>query len=292
MPPKFVVDAMLGHVAKWLRILGFDVVYLADTDDVELVERALSDGRILVTRDHDLVRRKALKGRYVLVESEDAVEATKQVVEELGLARFARPFSRCPECNTPVEEVDRDAVSPLVPLKVRAVQKEYCRCPQCGRIFWRGKHWEGMKGKVAEMLGVSEREVDDAEVDLGPLKSATGGEARMVKRSEEEIAWQEVGSGAKGVRVRWLVDESMGAENFALRIFEVEPGGYTPAHSHPYEHEVYVLEGEGKLTLEGEEIPIKKGDAIFVPPDKGHQFTNTGSEKLRFICVVPLKTER
>ena len=93
--------------------------------------------------------------------------------------------------------------------------------------------------------------------------------------------------GASGCSVRWLVGESDGAPNFAMRRFEVAPGGYTPQHSHPYEHEVYVLEGAG-VVYEGDvEHPLQAGDVIFVAPDEVHQFRNTGSEPMRFLCMVP-----
>ena len=93
--------------------------------------------------------------------------------------------------------------------------------------------------------------------------------------------------GAHGCRVRWLVDEKQGAPNFAMRQFEIEPGGYTPRHSHPYEHEVFVLEGAG-VVLEGEtEHALESGDVVFVVPGEIHQFRNTGQVPLKFLCMVP-----
>ncbi len=93
--------------------------------------------------------------------------------------------------------------------------------------------------------------------------------------------------GAAGCQVRWLVDEKHGAPNFAMRQFEVAPGGYTPRHSHPYEHEVFVLEGEG-VVLEGDvEHPLRAGDFVLVTPDEVHQFRNTGDKPLKFLCLVP-----
>jgi quercetin dioxygenase-like cupin family protein len=93
--------------------------------------------------------------------------------------------------------------------------------------------------------------------------------------------------GSSGCQVRWLVDEQQGAPNFAMRQFEVAPGGYTPRHSHPYEHEVFVLEGEG-IVLEGDvEHPLRAGDFVLVTPDEVHQFRNTGQAPLKFLCLVP-----
>jgi quercetin dioxygenase-like cupin family protein len=93
--------------------------------------------------------------------------------------------------------------------------------------------------------------------------------------------------GAVGCRVRWLIGEPDGAPNFAMRQFEVQPGGHTPRHSHPYEHEVYILEGSGVI-LEGErEHPFTAGDVIYVAPDEVHQFRNQGTSSLKFLCLVP-----
>ena len=93
--------------------------------------------------------------------------------------------------------------------------------------------------------------------------------------------------GAHGCTVRWLVGPSDGAPNFAMRQFTVAPGGYTPRHFHPYEHEVYVLEGEG-VVFEGEtQHAISAGDVVFVQPDEVHQFRNTSSSPLKFLCLVP-----
>ena len=93
--------------------------------------------------------------------------------------------------------------------------------------------------------------------------------------------------GASGCTVRWLVDAGDGAPNFAMRQFEVSPGGYTPRHNHPYEHEVFVLEGEGVVFEGDEEHALKAGDVVFVAPDEVHQFRNTGSAPLKFLCLVP-----
>ena len=93
--------------------------------------------------------------------------------------------------------------------------------------------------------------------------------------------------GASGVTIRWLIDRNTGAENFAMRMFVLEPGGYTPYHSHDFEHEVFVLEGKGIVRTEDGEFSIEKDSFVFVPPNCYHQFINTGSENLRFLCLIP-----
>ena len=93
--------------------------------------------------------------------------------------------------------------------------------------------------------------------------------------------------GADGCEMRQLVTNTDGAPNFSMRQFEVAPGGNTPLHSHPYEHEVFVLEGNGLVRDGDQEHPISKGDVIYVAPDDVHQFKNVGEEPLKFLCLVP-----
>jgi len=93
--------------------------------------------------------------------------------------------------------------------------------------------------------------------------------------------------GASGCQVRWLVGQRDGAPNFAMRQFEVAPGGFTPRHHHDYEHEVFVLEGEGQVYEGDVAHPLKSGDVILVQPDEVHQFRNTGNTPMKFLCLIP-----
>lgn len=95
------------------------------------------------------------------------------------------------------------------------------------------------------------------------------------------------GHGAEGATIQWLIDESVGAPNFAMRRFVVAPGGFTPLHEHPWEHEVYVLRGRGEVVLTDETVPFAADHAILVAPDEKHQFRNTGDEPAEFLCLVP-----
>ena len=94
--------------------------------------------------------------------------------------------------------------------------------------------------------------------------------------------------GVKGVTMRIMVGRSDGAPNFAMRHFTVEPGGYTPHHSHDYEHEVFIVEGSGRIEQDGEFKDIRAGDVVFVQPNKIHQFINTGESPMKFLCMVPV----
>ncbi len=93
--------------------------------------------------------------------------------------------------------------------------------------------------------------------------------------------------GAKDVDIRWLISKADGAENFAMRMFELQPDGFTPLHTHPHEHEVFVIEGRGVFVFEGKEYPFNTDFVIFVPGGKEHCFRNIGDSVLRFLCIIP-----
>ncbi len=93
--------------------------------------------------------------------------------------------------------------------------------------------------------------------------------------------------GAEGTKIRWLIGQKDGAPNFALRMFEVEPQGHTPFHVHEWEHEVYVLSGSGVLQTENGDLSFAANDAIYVEPHLPHAFKNTGTELMKFLCIIP-----
>ena len=98
--------------------------------------------------------------------------------------------------------------------------------------------------------------------------------------------------GAKKAGIRRMVIQNDGAPNFAMRMFEIEPGGFTPYHSHSWEHENFIVEGEGVLTTEDGEVPFKAGDIIYVDPNFVHNYKNTGNKVLKFLCIIPHEKSR
>ena len=94
---------------------------------------------------------------------------------------------------------------------------------------------------------------------------------------------------AEKVKIRWLINEKQGAPNFAMRRFEVAPGGQTPYHTHEWEHEVYVLEGDAVAVSEAGESKIGPGSVILVEPNEKHNFRNTGKDTFVFLCMIPLQ---
>ena len=98
--------------------------------------------------------------------------------------------------------------------------------------------------------------------------------------------------GAKNTKIRWLISKKDNAPNYAMRMFEVEPDGNTPFHTHAWEHEVFALEGNGLLVTEWGERPFKAWDVIFIDPNVKHQFKNVGDSILRFLCIIPHDTTK
>jgi quercetin dioxygenase-like cupin family protein len=95
--------------------------------------------------------------------------------------------------------------------------------------------------------------------------------------------------GASKLKVRWLITKEMGAPNFAMRLFEMEPKGHSPLHSHPWEHEVFILEGQGLVVSGEEEKKFMAGDVVFILPNEKHQFKNNSEKTLKFLCLVPIQ---
>jgi len=149
----FFADAMLGRLAKWMRVLGFDTMYVHDIEDDELVRLAQEQGRLILTRDTRLAERLD-SGEFLFIRDDDPAAQLVQVFEELHLdADVSRLFSRCLECNSPVEEVGREDIAGEVPEYVLSVNDRFTRCTGCGRVYWPGTHVSRILDRLAPALG-------------------------------------------------------------------------------------------------------------------------------------------
>jgi uncharacterized protein with PIN domain len=151
-PPRFFADAMLGRLATWLRILGCDVAYRPAIGDAELVRLAREEGRVVLTRDTRLVRRRWARANSFLVSGDGYREQLRQVVARFGIDPLARPLTRCARCNEPLEAADRAVLEGRVPPYVLSTQDRFSRCPGCGRIYWGATHREAMLREIRAML--------------------------------------------------------------------------------------------------------------------------------------------
>jgi len=148
---RFVADVMLGSLARWLRVLGLDVHYDSSIGDSDLVDLAVADRRIILTRDRRLVERR-LARTHILIASDAVEEQLMQVAQEADLPRDGRSaFGRCIDCNSPFEEISSNEACQRVAPHVAATQKQFRYCRACDRIFWRGTHVTQMEARLRRL---------------------------------------------------------------------------------------------------------------------------------------------
>jgi uncharacterized protein with PIN domain/sulfur carrier protein ThiS len=149
---RFVLDVHLRKLARRLRLLGFDTDYGENRDDGELARISAAESRVLLTRDRGLLMRRMVE-RGLYVRSTDPEKQLEEILDRLDLRRQCRPFTRCLECNGKIEEMDKNKWTGIiereVPPGVRAWCGDYSRCSSCGKIYWRGSHYDRLK-KIAE----------------------------------------------------------------------------------------------------------------------------------------------
>ena len=148
---RFVLDAHLGRLAAYLRLAGFDALYRNDFTDEQVAELARAGRRVVLTRDHGLLKRGSVTHGYFVRET----RPDRQLVEIVGrfdLNRVARPFSRCMRCNALLEPVGESDVAAEVPEESRAHYHGFVRCPDCRRVYWKGSHYRRLVLLLDEAL--------------------------------------------------------------------------------------------------------------------------------------------
>lgn len=148
---RFVLDVHLGKLAKALRMLGFDTLYSNSYDDSSLCRISHDHHRIILTRDRELLKRSMISHGYCL-RSDQPMEQLLEVLRRFDLRKKIRPFSRCLRCNSLLQDIDREQAAASVPEYVQRTCDRYKTCPKCGRIYWRGSHWEHMKSVLETSL--------------------------------------------------------------------------------------------------------------------------------------------
>ncbi|HGE70928.1 TPA: hypothetical protein ENX78_08845 [Candidatus Poribacteria bacterium] len=148
---KFIADEMLGKLAKWLRTIGYDTVYYRDGTDSKLVQRALEENRIILTRDTELAERK-LARNCIFIKSENVWEQFNQVVNELKLDTKSKLLTRCLICNVQIQSVEKESVNGLVPPYTYQTHDVFYRCPSCGKIYWSGTHKDNMIELISNLI--------------------------------------------------------------------------------------------------------------------------------------------
>lgn len=155
---KFIVDSNVGRLARWLRIAGFDTIFINDLDDNRLVRLALSESRVLLTKDTQILKRRVVatgRLKVILIESEEVKAQLRQVIKALNLGDKIKPFTLCLECNQPLVPREKEEVEGLVPPYVFKTQTQYMQCPSCHRVYWRGTHWQRMSRELEKIVSES-----------------------------------------------------------------------------------------------------------------------------------------
>lgn len=151
--PKFIVDVNAGRLAKWLRIMGYDTAFVPGIEDGRLVSIARDEGRILLTRDRNVMKRRPIaKGEIqaLLLASDRLDGQLRQVVDAFRLDD-RRAFSLCIECNVPLRRAEREDIRERVPAYVFQTQEQIDECPSCRKLYWRGTHWRNVRRELARL---------------------------------------------------------------------------------------------------------------------------------------------
>ena len=147
---RFVADAHLGRLARYLRLLGFDTLFENDLGDPELARISAEEGRILLSRDRGLLARSVVT-HGLWVPSARPREQLAWVVQRLDLYRLIRPFSRCTVCNGVLEPVDTAGLRGELPERITNAFDAFWRCRGCGRVYWRGSHYQRLRALVDQV---------------------------------------------------------------------------------------------------------------------------------------------
>jgi len=149
---KFICDDMLGTLAKWLRILGYDTLYGAQNDD-ELLEISEQENRVLLTRDKNLYERSKNKSSSLYIKSMSLHEQLVLVVHATGIQISKdKILSRCLICNIPLENKRKSEIKGNVPPYPFQIHERFWECPKCRRVYWKGSHWTNMYEQIQRIL--------------------------------------------------------------------------------------------------------------------------------------------
>ena len=151
---RFILDAHLGRLATYLRVLGLDAAYQTNSTDEELARSSHREGRILLTRDCGLLKRSEVIYGY-FVRSTEAKQQAIEVLRQFDLFGAVSPFVRCLRCNALLNAVSKETIADRLQPATRQHYEEFCICPACDRIYWAGPHYRHMSELVREILAGS-----------------------------------------------------------------------------------------------------------------------------------------
>lgn len=148
--PRFIADCHLGKLTRRLRMLGFEVIYRNDFEDLEIIRRSRQERLIILTRDRDLLKHGAVTHGYWVRSTQPAAQV-REVLRRFDLWDRIRPFSRCTACGGTVAAVEKARIEDRLPTKTRKHYERFFECGDCGKVYWEGAHFKRLRAMVAEM---------------------------------------------------------------------------------------------------------------------------------------------
>jgi uncharacterized protein len=145
--PKFIADTQLGSLAKYMRMLGFDVGYKNRYTGNEIIKISISEKRTILTKNINLLKRNDITHGY-WIRNTNLIDQVKEVIKRFQLTKLIIPFNRCMECNTLLKKVDKIKVAGKLEENTRYYFDEFCTCPSCKRIYWKGSHYKKMSETI------------------------------------------------------------------------------------------------------------------------------------------------
>jgi len=148
---RFILDVHLGRLAKYLRLCGFDTLYSRFFEDLEIIETALKEKRIILTRDRQLIKNSRVTHGY-WIRSQNHNDQLTEVFRRFDLRERLKLFSRCINCNNLLEEVRKEEIIDRLQADTSRYFSKFTRCPGCDRIYWEGSHYDNMKRIISQVL--------------------------------------------------------------------------------------------------------------------------------------------
>ena len=151
---RFFVDAMLGNIAKKLRVLGYDSKYFSDIDDEQLINEARKENRTIISKDGELVKKAEKLGmKPVFITKNDEIDQFLEIIYQtkLYISQIDGNSARCPKCNSITESIRKATVKEKVPVKVYETNDYFWKCKNCSKVYWEGTHIKNLQKFVSEI---------------------------------------------------------------------------------------------------------------------------------------------
>ena len=152
----FLVDAMLGNIARKLRLMGYDSGYFSDVKDNELIKLARTENRIIISRDEELIKKARKEGlKTIFIKNKDEIKQIQEIIDKADIKKIEinGENARCPKCNSKTLPIDKKNIEKQIPFKVFKNNEKFWQCENCKKIFWEGTHIRNLKEFIVNLHG-------------------------------------------------------------------------------------------------------------------------------------------